>query len=136
VKLGMGLIGAGRMGNVYARQLARGDPGVKLVAVVDKHMSRAEAIAAQSSDVTSYTHPRDLLERQDIDAVIIATPTNTHVEIIKDVAQARKHIFCEKPLALTLNDCDDAIAAAEKAKVLLQVGFMRRFDRAYATAKQ
>lgn len=132
----MAIIGAGRMGTVYARQLARGDPGVKLLAVVDKHQSKAEALAAQTTGAASYTHHHAVLERQDIDAVIIATPTNTHAGIVREVAQARKHIFCEKPLALTLSDCDAAVAAAEKAGVLLQVGFMRRFDRGYAAAKQ
>jgi predicted dehydrogenase len=78
----------------------------------------------------------ELLKREDIDAVVITTPTSTHAQVIKDAAMAGKHIFSEKPLALTLEMCDEAIAAARKAGVKLQLGFMRRFDAAYALAKK
>jgi inositol 2-dehydrogenase len=81
----------------------------------------------------SYT---DLLARDDLDAVVIATPTNTHVEVIQAAAAAGKHIFTEKPLALTLAGCDEAIAAVNVAGVKLQVGFMRRYDPAYGAAKK
>jgi predicted dehydrogenase len=81
-----------------------------------------------------------LLERPDIQAVVIATPTSTHREIIKAAAAAGKHIFTEKPLAQDLAGCDDAISAVERAAqktgIKFQVGFMRRFDAAYAMARQ
>ncbi len=134
--ISIGLVGAGRMGAVYARQLANGIGGAKLLAVADINEPQAATAAAQAGKIASYPDHRALLARQDLDAVIIATPTNTHAEIIRDAAEAGKHIFCEKPLALTLEDCDAAITATQKAKVKLQVGFMRRFDRAYAAAKQ
>ena len=134
--LGIGLIGAGRMGAVYAHQLTMGIAGAALVAVADHNLTQAQAIAAQSDIAASYDDYLALLARDDIDAVLIATPTHTHVEIVKAAAAAKKHIFCEKPLALTIRDCDAAIAATEQASVKLQVGFMRRFDRAYVAAKQ
>jgi predicted dehydrogenase len=77
-----------------------------------------------------------MLAREDIDAVAVVTPTNTHVEVIKAAAAAGKHIFTEKPLALSVADCDEAIAAVEAAGVKMMVGFMRRFDPSYVMAKQ
>jgi myo-inositol 2-dehydrogenase/D-chiro-inositol 1-dehydrogenase len=73
----------------------------------------------------------ELLADPDIEAILIATSTDTHAFIIKDVATAGKHIFCEKPLALDLNKIDEALAEVEKAGVKLQVGFNRRFDKSY-----
>jgi predicted dehydrogenase len=83
-----------------------------------------------------YTDYHELLKREDIDAVVIVTPTSTHAEIIKAAAAAGKHIFSEKPLAQTLALCDEAIAAVASAGVKLQLGFMRRFDPAYVLAKK
>lgn len=131
--IGIGLIGAGRMGRVYARLLATGIEGARLVALADVQVARE---LAAHYGVAGYDDYRQLLERRDIDAVVIATPTHTHVQVVCAAAAAAKHILCEKPLALTLEGCDQAIAAAQKAGVKLQVGFMRRYDEAYLTAKR
>jgi scyllo-inositol 2-dehydrogenase (NAD+) len=81
-----------------------------------------------------YDSVEALVERKDIDAVVIASPSRFHLSAVQTAAAAGKHILCEKPLALTIDGVDDAIAAARTAKVLLQVGFMRRYDPAYAEA--
>ena len=130
-----GLIGVGRMGQVFGQHLAYSVPGVKLVAVADVNAAHAAEGAARYGAESSYVDYQELLERKDIDAVVIVTPTNTHVEVVKAAAAAGKHIFCEKPLALTLAGCDEAIAATNAAGVKFQVGFMRRYDPAYAAAK-
>lgn len=132
----MGLIGAGRMGKVFAHTLAFTVAEVDLLAVADIDPQSSREVAARYGASQHYTDYRELLDRQDIDAVVVVTPTATHAAVIQDAAAAGKHIFSEKPLAQTLEMCDQAIAAVEKAGVKLQMGFMRRFDPAYALAKQ
>jgi predicted dehydrogenase len=82
------------------------------------------------------TDYRALMEDRAIEAVFVTSPTSTHREVVVAAAQAGKAIFCEKPIALTLEDTDEMIAAIEGAGVMFQAGFMRRFDRGYVTAKE
>ncbi len=135
-KIRMGLIGAGRMGAAFAHHLAFTVAECDFVAVADPNAETAGQVAARYGASVRYADYRALLDRADIQAVVIASPTHTHAEVIQAAAAAGKHIFSEKPLALTLAACDDAIAAAERANVKLQLGFMRRFDSAYVAAKQ
>ena len=130
----VGLVGVGRMGSALARYLATGVPDAKLVAIADLKLERAEALAAQFSAEAAYSNPDEIFDRRDIEAVLLVTPSDTHPDLVELAANAGKHVFVEKPLALTLEGCDLAIAAAEAAGVKLQVGFMRRFDAAYRTA--
>lgn len=134
--LRVGLIGAGRMGKVFGSVLAFQVAEVDLAAVVDRDPQVAQEAAARFGAKDCYTDYRALLDRPDIDAVVIVTPTNTHAELIQAAAAAGKHIFSEKPLSQSIPDCDMAIAAVAAAGVKLQMGFMRRFDPAYAAAKQ
>ena len=78
----------------------------------------------------------ELLADETIEAVLIATTTSTHAEVIKDCAKAGKHIFCEKPIALDLARIDEALEAVELAGVKLQVGFNRRFDKNFQRVKE
>jgi inositol 2-dehydrogenase len=132
----VGLIGAGRMGKVFAHTLAYTVSEVELAAVVDIDPQTSHEVADHFGVNQHYTDYHELLKREDIDAVVIVTPTSTHAEIIKAAASAGKHIFSEKPLAQTLSLCDEAIAAVASAGVKLQLGFMRRFDPAYVLAKK
>jgi inositol 2-dehydrogenase len=132
----VGLIGAGRMGKVFAHTLAYTVSEVELAAVVDIDPQTSHEVAARFGVNQHYTDYHELLKREDIDAVVIVTPTSTHAEIIKAAAASGKHIFSEKPLAQTLALCDEAIAAVASAGVKLQLGFMRRFDPAYVLAKK
>jgi inositol 2-dehydrogenase len=134
--IGIGLVGAGRMGQVFAHHLAVGIPGARFVAIADTDAENVRKAGAQFGVKDGYTDANALLAREDIDAVLIVTPTSTHAALVQDAAKAGKHIFCEKPLALMLKECDAAIAAAETAQVKLQVGFMRHFDPAYTAAKE
>jgi inositol 2-dehydrogenase len=131
-----GLIGAGRMGANLARHLAYTVDSANLVAIADPLEEAARSLAEKCRVPDIYTEFNEMLVREDIDAVLIVTPTNTHVEVIKAAAAAGKHIFTEKPLALTIERCDEAIAAVEANGVKLHVGFMRRFDPAYVSAKR
>jgi inositol 2-dehydrogenase len=132
----MGLIGAGRMGKVFAHTLATSVAEVDLVALADSGSGTGEEVAARLGIERHFTDYHELLEREDIQAVVVATPTSTHARVIQDAAAAGKHIFSEKPLAMTLEECDEALAAVKQAGVKLQLGFMRRFDAAYALAKK
>jgi len=79
---------------------------------------------------------REALDWGKFDAIIITTPTFTHKAITVNAAKAEKHIFCEKPMTLTLKEADSMIQETKRAKVKLQVGFMRRFDRGFLAAKE
>ena len=136
MNLRVGLIGAGRMGAALAHHLAYSVEGVTFAAIADPNEESREQMVRRFRVPESYRDHRELLQKSDVDAVVIVTPTSTHVEVVCDAAAAGKQIFVEKPLALTVAGCDEAIAAAEAAGVQLQVGFMRRFDPAYVAAKE
>ena len=128
-------IGVGRLGLLHAQNLARRVPGAELALVVDVDEPAARR-AGDLCGVPYTTDYRAALADDSIVAVEIRTATDTHADLIVAAAQGGKHIFCEKPIALTLADTDRAIAAAEQAGVLLQIGFMRRYDPAYQEAKR
>ncbi len=136
MKVRIGVIGAGRMGAVYVHHLSYSLPEAEAAAIADIHPERCEKLASEYPIGATYADANEMLRRDDIDAVIVASPTNTHSEWVQKAAEAGKHIFCEKPLALNLADCDTAIEAVRAAKVKLQIGFMRRFDAPYAQAKK
>lgn len=132
----IGQIGAGRMGHTLAHHLAFTVDTAEFVAIADVSAESGQRLAKKCNVSDVYTDYHALLARDDIDAVVIVTPTHTHVDVVKAAAKAGKHIFTEKPLALTLERCDEAIAAVEEAGVKMMVGFMRRFDPAYQAAKK
>ena len=131
------VIGTGRAGMVHAENFRWRIPHADLVAVIDADQARA-AEAAVSLDLAGFgfTDLPAALAAAEFDAVVITTPTFTHRELAVQAARAGLHIFCEKPMALSLAECDDIVAACEAAGVNLQVGFMRRFDPPFATAKR
>jgi myo-inositol 2-dehydrogenase/D-chiro-inositol 1-dehydrogenase len=130
-KVNIAVIGTGRMGSVHVRNLARLIPGVNLVALCDIRVEVVQPLAHELGIPWVVKDYHDLLTSDEIEAVLIATNTDTHAAIIKDVAAAGKHIFCEKPLALELDEIKDALAAVERAGIQLQVGFNRRFDKSF-----
>jgi myo-inositol 2-dehydrogenase/D-chiro-inositol 1-dehydrogenase len=128
--LGFGVIGAGRIGSLHARNLRGSVDGAQLVGVMDADPSAAQAAAGPSAYFTT-DHSR-LLADPRVDAVLIASPTPLHAAQISEAAQAGKAIFCEKPVALNLAETIDAMSAVEAAGVPFQIGFNRRFDPGYA----
>ena len=133
-RLRIGLIGLGRLGRVYARDLAGRIPETKLVAVADPAGSLANDVAAEFEVPRSFTDPMALIEDPAVDAVVIVTPTHVHRDQVIAAAQRGKPTFCEKPPALSLDEVADMKRAIERAKVFFQMGFMRRFDAGYAAA--
>ncbi|SCB39104.1 Gfo/Idh/MocA family oxidoreductase [Rhizobium hainanense] len=131
----VGLIGAGRIGSFHGETVVRRLVDAELVAVADPAPGAAAKLADKLSVDASYTDVADLLAHPGLDAVIIATPARFHANILVQAVEAGKAIFCEKPMALTLEDADRAIAAARVAGVPLQVGFNRRWDQAFAEGR-
>lgn len=130
--INIGLIGAGRIGSFHGETVARRLVDAHLVAVADPAPGAAEKLASALDVDHAYTDVAQLLAQPGLDAVIIATPARFHTNIVVQAAEAGKAIFCEKPMALTLEEADRAIAAARSAEVPLQVGFNRRWDQAFA----
>jgi len=135
-KLGVGVIGVGEMGKRHAENLAHLVPKARLVGVADTSLERARSTAQEFEVEHCYDSAEALCAKQDVQAVVIATPAKFHAPAIQVAARAGKHIFCEKPLALTLEEADTALEAVRHAGVSLQLGFMRHYDPAYAQAKQ
>jgi inositol 2-dehydrogenase len=133
-KLGIGVLGVGRMGRRHAENLRSLVPEARLVAVADVDVDAARQLANDLEVEHYHSSIEDLVEQKDVDAVVIASPSRFHLSNVQTAAAAGKHVLCEKPLALTIEGVDEAIAAARRAKVVLQVGFMRRYDPAYAEA--
>src|SRR5262245_14943764 len=132
--LRIGVVGTGRIGQWHARLVAEALPGAHLAGIADADTARADRLARSLGVERWHQSHQELLARPDIDAVVIATPSNTHAEIVCDAARAGKPIFCEKPLALTIAETDRAIDAAATAGVPLQLGFHNRFRSAYIAA--
>jgi myo-inositol 2-dehydrogenase/D-chiro-inositol 1-dehydrogenase len=126
--LPFGLIGAGWIGTFHAETLAARLPTARLAAVADPVVSVAERFSVPRS----YQDPLELIADPSVEAVAICSPAATHADLVVAAAQAGKHVFCEKPMALTLHDADRAIDAARTAGVALQVGFNRRFATDFA----
>lgn len=134
-RLGFGLAGLGTIGRIHAANLAGRVPGGEVVRVVDSVEDTARRLGEQL-DVPWSSSFQSLLEDRGVQAIIIATPPYAHPEMVELAAEAGKHIFCEKPLALTVPSAERALEAVERSGVLLQVGFHRRFDRDFVAAKR
>ena len=130
------MIGCGRIGQLHARNLASMRDACELVAVSDWNVQAAERIARLVGIERFTNDSKDLLSSPGVDAVIIASSTATHAPYIEIAARHGKDIFTEKPIALDLETTERAVDAAETARVRLQVGFQRRFDRGYLSAKE
>lgn len=128
------MIGAGRVGKLHSGTLRRHVPGGDVVALVDPFERVLNETGDQFEIERRYTSLEDALDGTAFDAVVITTPTPTHRDLAVLAAENGKHVFLEKPMALTLAECDDIIAAATNHNVALQMGFMRRFDPDFATA--
>ena len=135
-RLAIGLIGAGRLGRVYARDLASRIAETKLVAIADPVESVAKDVAAEFDVPKHYADPLALIDDPAVDAVVIVSPTHTHRELVIAAASRKKPTFCEKPPALSLDEVAEMQSAVAASGMFLQMGFMRRFDAGYASAKK
>ena len=130
------MIGAGRVGKVHSNSLVHSVPGSQVAAIVDPVAEVLKATADKFGITDRYTSLEEALEKSEFDAVVITTPTPTHKPLSLLAAGRKKHVFLEKPMALSLEECDEIIAGTQKNGVFLQLGFMRRFDPEFAAAYQ
>jgi myo-inositol 2-dehydrogenase/D-chiro-inositol 1-dehydrogenase len=134
--INLAVIGTGRIGSMHTRNLVHSIHEANVVAVCDIRLEVAHAVADELGIERVVRDYHELLEDQSIEAVLIATNTDTHAFIVKDCAGAGKQIFCEKPLALNLADTDAVIRIVENTGVKLQIGFNRRFDKSFRKVKE
>lgn len=133
MSVGVGLLGSGFMAHTYAECLAKHVPNAHLVAVALG--SRAPGLCDEYRVALEPTADA-LLARDDVQAVIIATPHSTHFALTLAAASAGRHVYLEKPMAVTLADCDGMVAACREAGVLLTVNHVTRYRRSPGTAKR
>ena len=133
--VGVAVVGSGRIGTLRANMASR-HPSVRFLALSDKDPERAgnlaENVAANLSSGDNY----DVISHSEVDAVIVSTPEHDHAEPVLQAIELGKPVFVEKPLALTLEDADKIIEAAERAGVEIVVGYSRRHDRRWMSAKE
>ena len=135
-QLGVCLIGCGRAGMIHAGNFNNKGPNAKMGAVVDVVEDAAKAAAAELGITAWYTDYQEALKNKAVDAVVVVSPTDLHKSIVIDCANAGKHVFCEKPMAMNSEECQEMIDACEKNGVKLQIGFMRRHDQSFKQAKK
>jgi myo-inositol 2-dehydrogenase/D-chiro-inositol 1-dehydrogenase/scyllo-inositol 2-dehydrogenase (NAD+) len=121
---------------IHGRNFATRVPNASLEALCDPNVQALNEAADELGVEKRYTDLQQVLEDKDIDAVVVVTPTALHRNIVCAAADAKKHILCEKPMAMNEQECLDMIEACERNSVRLQIGFMRRFDESFRHAKQ
>lgn len=135
----VGIIGAGRIGQVHAKSILTGVPDAKILAIADPFIKPAVAEWAKSVGIENvYTDHRKILEDPRIDAVLICASTDQHAQLSLEAIAAGKHIFCEKPIDQSIAKIEEvkaALAAAPK-KLVYQVGFNRRYDHNYRAMRK
>jgi myo-inositol 2-dehydrogenase/D-chiro-inositol 1-dehydrogenase len=136
-RLKIGIIGAGRIGKIHAENIARFIPQAQLEGVADIKLSADQSAWAKGlgARIVS-TSPEALLQDSAIDAIIVCSSTDTHADITIAAAKAGKHVFCEKPVDLSVAKVKAAIEAVKTAGKKLQIGFNRRFDHNFARVRQ
>ncbi len=132
--IGVGVIGTGRAGLVHVANFAQNVPGARLVAVCDLNAESARD-AAGKWGVEAYSKPEELLKNTSLDAVVIATPTFSHAELVIAAANSGKAILCEKPLAISEEEAEAMDEAVRRNSVPFVMAFMRRFDLSFNRAR-
>lgn len=135
-KIRVCLIGCGRAGMIHARSYAGRVKGAELIAMCDPMEEGLKAAQEEIPVKYAYTDYRDVMKNDEIDAVVVVTPTQFHRDVVVAAASAGKHVFCEKPMASTPEECDEMIEACRKHHVKLQMGFMRRYDKNFRRGKE
>lgn len=130
-KLRFAVLGVGRIGKLHVENLVNRIPNAEVAALSDVLPDELATVAAQFHVPLTFSDYRQALTLPDVAAVAICTPTNTHYQMILDAAAAGKHIFCEKPIDLSIDGINTINEQADKCGIKLMVGFNRRFDPNY-----
>jgi len=134
--IGWGIIGIGGHANRFMAPALGRAANTQLVAVASREMGRAEAFAVKHKAKRAYDSMERLLADPEIDVLYIATPNNLHCEETIMAAQAGKHVYCEKPMALTIADCERMIQVCNDNKVKFGIDFQNRFHPAHVEARR
>jgi len=126
----------GAIGRLHAENLAWNIPNASLVAIADSYVAAAKEVAAKLGAEKVYADYKEMLDDPEIEAVAIAAPTFLKKEMVPEAARKGKHIFVEKPMSLTADECEMMISEARKAGVKLQVGYQRRFDHGFVKVEK
>ena len=135
-KVNLCVVGTGRAGLVHARNIARRIARGRLAALCDANPQSLREAGREMGVDTLVGDYRQAVTRDDVDAVVVATPTFLHHDIACLAARSGKHVFLEKPMAVTVQECHEINQAVAQAGVKLQLGFMRRFDERFRQAKE
>jgi len=133
-KVNIAIFGVGRIGKIHLKNLLR-FPGVSVVAVADTHYP-AEDFKKEFKDVFFSSNPDEVLAMPEVEAVLICTPTSSHAPMIELALKSGKHIFCEKPVDLSLERTKALVDMANQSSVKLMLGFNRRFDPDFLQARR
>lgn len=134
-KVNIAILGIGRIGKIHLKNFLRHFTGVNVVAVADINFP-ADEFKKEFRDVLFSNQPADVVSLPEVDAVIICTPTSSHAAMIEMAVKAGKHIFCEKPVDLSLERTKALVEMANTAGVKLMLGFNRRFDPDFLQARK
>ncbi|MDH5362282.1 MAG: Gfo/Idh/MocA family oxidoreductase [Aigarchaeota archaeon] len=135
-KVRFGVVGLGNIGSLHVDNIQRSIDEAEVIALAETRKDVLRQISDRYGIERRYKDYSQLAKDEDVDAVIIALPSFMHCEAVKIFAESYKHVFCEKPMALTLEEADDVISMVDKHGIKLQVGYNRRFDEAYMKAKE
>ncbi|OYT30820.1 MAG: hypothetical protein B6U94_05215 [Thermofilum sp. ex4484_79] len=134
-KVRFGVIGCGTVAGYGHIPAVVNSEKAELVALADVNAKRLGEMR-EKYGVDTYTEYIDLLKRNDVDAVIVATPTFTHCKIVSDAAKMKKHILCEKPISLSLEEADEMIKVTRENNVKFMIGFTKRSSKRYIKIKE
>jgi myo-inositol 2-dehydrogenase/D-chiro-inositol 1-dehydrogenase len=135
-KITVGIVGAGRIGKIHAENIRYFIPDARIKTVADV-VADSLGDWARGLGIEKVTRDhREIMADPAIDAVVICSSTDTHADMVIAAAEAGKHVFCEKPVDLSVEKVKRALAAVEKAGVKLQVGFNRRFDHNFRRVRE
>lgn len=136
-KIKFGIVGTGQMGRTHLMNLQTRVPNAEVIAICARNEEKIRKLQEEFEVPNGYTDYSEMLANPDIDAIVVATGSDMHKEHIVKACSAEKHIFCEKPMAKTLEDCkeiEEAVAA--NSGRMFALGFMRRFDPSYMAAME
>jgi myo-inositol 2-dehydrogenase/D-chiro-inositol 1-dehydrogenase len=136
-QLQIGIIGCGAIGHEHVRRIQELVPEGKVVAATDYFPKAAKELADRYQGIKVYQTGEELIAAPEVEAIIITSSDESHATYVLDGIAHNKFVFCEKPMAQTVDDCKKIMEAEQKAgRCLVQVGFMRRYDRGYMDIKK
>ena len=134
-KVNVAIIGVGRIGKIHLNNMLRHFPDANVVAVADTHFP-ADQFKKDYPGIFFSSDPAEVVVKPEVEAVIICTPTSSHAAMIELSIKSGKHLFCEKPVDLSLSRTKSLVEKADAAKIKLMLGFNRRFDPDFMEARK